>query len=224
VVAAVTAEQHAATIREAILGVEPEPVASWEVDAMAALDALVALAQGTGTVPMTDSQAAYLASVELRAQAAEADLANMERAADRDRRDRQAAEERASQLEHERNRFDKLWVLESERAEKAEGELFTARREYSQLEHERDEYRAANESVRVCSAHTRDIINGDGCLVCLLEFANSLTEQARREADQLRAALDDIADGTVPLTYGVGLSGAMRRARAALAGVQAKEQ
>lgn len=50
-----------------------------------------------------------------------------------------------------------------------------------EAERERDEYRAANESVAVCVAHTTEVTRGD-CLVCAVEEANS-------RAAKLEAAL-----------------------------------
>lgn len=55
-----------------------------------------------------------------------------------------------------------------------------------EAERERDEYRAANESVAVCAAHTTEVTRGD-CLVCAVEEANS-------RAAKLEAALREIVE------------------------------
>jgi hypothetical protein len=56
--------------------------------------------------------------------------------------------------------------------------------EYDALVAERDEYRAANESVAVCAAHTTEVTRGD-CLVCAVEDANGRAEAAEAEVARL---------------------------------------
>lgn len=58
-------------------------------------------------------------------------------------------------------------------------------------ETERDEYRDANNSVRVCAAHTRDIIDGDDCLICSLATAEAA----------LRQILEEFASRSAPTGY-----------------------
>src|SRR5208282_2545316 len=59
-------------------------------------------------------------------------------------------------------------------------------------EADRDGYRDANESVRVCSKHTDEVASVEpGCLVCEADAAVARAERAEAEADGLRQALGD---------------------------------
>jgi len=136
----------------------------------------------------------------------------------------EAAEERASRLEREREEFRGGWANEAGLTEQERARAERAEERASQLEHERDEDHAAlaqGQEAFIAQGIELDNVNREATRykAKLFEQYNE-TEQARREADQLRAALQQIAsdaDRMIPGRW-------KQIARAALAGVQAKEQ